>query len=205
MNTLNSEWDCKILRESMPSAAENMQFDESLLNTLKQHQRIERWYTWQTPGITISYKQKCPDHLNQIDHAKRMTGGGIVFHSPGDIVFSISCWLDDPNLPGSPIQKLTALSHRIQDVLTHSDIALDKTATSSPINYDYCTSYPTPFEIIIHGQKRCGLTIRKFRKKCLIQGIIHCAKTDPSFASFISLPQQFTSQLNIKTNKFLNT
>ena len=74
------------------SAEKNMAFDEYLLNNLLPNQRSERFYIWQHPGITYSYKQQCPQDMTQFDHSSRLTGGGIVFHSHEDIVFSfIGC------------------------------------------------------------------------------------------------------------------
>ena len=39
-----------------------------------------------------------PQDMIDFDYSSRLTGGGIVFHSPGDIVFSIIGWREDPSL-----------------------------------------------------------------------------------------------------------
>ena len=175
--------DFEIIRlgNTFQTAFENMNYDQDLLNELKPNTRIERFYSWQSPGITYSYKQKCPESLSDIDHSNRLTGGGIVFHTPGDIVFSLVGWNDDPDYGQSMKGKLCVLSKRITSALKKSGIAIDSVATEVVKDLNFCSTYPTPFEIAVNNQKIVGLTIRQFKLKWLIQGIIHTKPTDVIF------------------------
>ena len=66
------------ISDSFSSAEENMKFDEKILEEIKENERVERFYIWKRPGITLQFKQQCPNNLH-IDHSVRLTGGGIVF------------------------------------------------------------------------------------------------------------------------------
>ena len=169
------------------TSKENMEFDAFLLNDLEQNQRIERFYIWKKPGITYSYKQQCPEDMAHFDYSSRLTGGGIVFHSPGDIVFSIVGWRDDPYFEGSLKSVLDKLSHRIKGALQQLKVPLDEASDSSDINLNFCHQYPTPFEITINHQKIVGLTIRQFKTKRLIQGIIHTKPSASCFKPFFNI------------------
>ncbi len=189
-------WQVTKINDSFISAAQNMQCDEELLNNLKSKERIERFYIWQNPGITFSYKQKCPDQMINLDHSVRVTGGGIVFHSPGDLVFSISSSNDDPQFPKKSKDKLLLISQRIQNAFQSANIVLDHHKPSITRDYNFCQSYPTPFEIIYKGNKICGLTIRQFKTKWLIQGVIHTQPTHPIFYPFLSESNRIKSTID---------
>ena len=183
---MKENWTTIRLTDSFSTAAQNMAFDEALMNQLKPNQRIVREYKWQQPGITVSYKQKCPESMQHIDHAQRITGGGIVFHSPGDIVFSIMCWLNDPIYYGSLTQKLTIVSNQIKTSLKNSGVKFDAHSSDQVVDYTYCAKYPTPFEIMVNNRKICGLTIRRRKKLCLVQGILNVAPTNALFDEWVS-------------------
>ena len=171
------------LDATFQTAFENMDYDKGLLDALKPSSRIERFYIWQNPGITYSYKQKCPENLTYIDHSDRLTGGGIVFHTPGDIVFSLVGWNNDPDYGQSMKGKLCVLSKRITSALKKSGINIDNQVSEVAKDLNFCSTYPTPFEIAVNNQKIVGLTIRQFKLKWLIQGIIH---TKPTHSIFIN-------------------
>ncbi|MEK9727898.1 MAG: hypothetical protein VW397_07330 [Candidatus Margulisiibacteriota bacterium] len=173
-------------------AEKNMKYDEALLENLAPNQTIERFYIWKQPGITFSYKQECPLKMHHLDASKRITGGGIVFHSPGDIVFSITGWKNDPNYPVKMKEKLQKISSRVSLAIQNTGVRIDSESKLSSKDMDYCQTYPTPFEISINGQKVLGLTIRQFRLKWLIQGVIHTKPTHISLREF--------TQSQIKSN-----
>ena len=76
-----------------------------------------------------------------------------------------------------------------------SGIQLDQTMSSTKKDLTYCQTYPTPFEIAINQIKVCGLTIRQFKSKWLIQGIIHTQQTSPIFYDHIQT-DRIIEQLN---------
>jgi lipoate-protein ligase A len=192
----HSEWTTLYKSDAFEYANQNMTFDEDLLDSLEENKRMERIYVWKNPGITYSFKQSCPIHLMGLDHAIRLTGGGIVFHSPGDIVFSMASSTNDPKYPKKPTEKLMTVSQRIVAAMAAAGVQLDSSMPLTEKDLTYCQTYPTPFEIAINQTKICGLTIRQFKSKWLIQGIIHTQKTDPIFYDHIHPSHRITQQLN---------
>lgn len=189
-----NEWITLIKNDTFESAHQNMAYDEMLLNSLEPYQRVERFYVWKNPGITLSYKQNCPAEMEHLDSSKRITGGGIVFHSPGDIVFSIISWQNDPKYPLKMKDKLHQIAHRVRSAIKKIALQIDNQPTSSAQNIAFCQTYPTPFEISIQGQKVLGLTIRQFKSKWLVQGVIH---TKPTHSSLIKYtPTQISCDLD---------
>jgi lipoate-protein ligase A len=189
-----------ILNTSFDTAQQNMDFDEQLLTQQCGNERIERYYIWKKPGITTSFKQDCPDALRLMDHAKRLTGGGIVFHSPGDIVFSIISSKYDTEFPKKPSEKLNFVSKRIKTLLVQSDVTLDTMPSNGLKDINYCQYYPTPFELSVHGKKICGLTIRQYKTTWMIQGIIHASKSHKSFIPFLNKDSMLTIQIPLDVN-----
>ena len=196
----DNKWCTTVDETCFETAQQNMDYDEKLINGLPESSHILREYRWKSPGITYSYKQSCPSNLAHFDHAKRVTGGGIVFHSPGDIVFSISMWLNDPSFPGSLSKKLALIAEKIRTRLNINE-SIETTETST-IDRDRCSMYPTPFEIILDNKKILGLTIRRFKEKCLIQGVLHISNSDPLFKTFIN-PFENYQEVNITTKYIL--
>ena len=182
------------LDDSFESATENMRFDEQLVDQLQRGCRLERFYIWQVPGITYSYKQECPVDMRHIDSSSRLTGGGIVFHTPGDIVFSLVGWNTDPLYACRMKGRLDVVSKRIQVAFNAMGVSLDQNANAPKTDLNFCASYPTPFEISIQNQKVVGLTIRQFKDRWLIQGVIHTQPTDAVFFNLNRYP------VNIKIN-----
>ena len=207
-------WYTQQCERVYPTASENMAWDQQLIKALPNNTRTLRWYTWKDPGITYSYKQECPKNMVHIDNAKRSTGGGIVFHSPGDIVFSIASWKNDPLYTGSLTQKLKTVSQYIQSVLQEKGIVLDSETTIPHINtpdtnaqegyHERCTYYPTPFEIMHKGKKVCGLTIRRYKDKFLVQGIVHTQPSHPSFLPLLGDEPPFTDVLDVFQADFIH-
>lgn len=189
------QWIVQNDSRSFSTAEENMRYDDKLLQSLYPNQRMIREYRWQHPGITFSYKQQCPEYLNPFDVSKRVTGGGIVFHSPGDIVFSVIGWRSDPIFNGSLKQILVTISNHIRESLADAGIHVDTGPSYTAVNHQFCTQYPTPFELAVNGEKICGLTIRRLKDRWLVQGIVHLQKTHVSFNSVTKHEHRLTGNI----------
>ena len=84
--------------EAYPAAV-NMAIDEAIGDELR-HGRSDptiRLYTWRSPAVSIGYFQCIRDELDLdacqlkgVDHVRRRTGGGAVYHDPqGEITYSV--------------------------------------------------------------------------------------------------------------------
>jgi lipoate-protein ligase A len=200
-----ADWKTIQIDDTFKTADQNMAFDGQLAHDLRPNEHIERFYVWPAPGITYSYKQSSPAAWHHVDQAQRITGGGLVFHTPGDIVFSMVGWNNDPRFPLKMKAKLTQIAARIRHALIHSGVALDTVTSESTTNPTYCATYPTPFEISSNGQKILGLTIRQFRTHWLVQGIVHTQPTHPSLITSAHPPIQLcldSEELLIELTKY---
>lgn len=195
------------------TAEENMRFDDDLLDRLiaKEWGSFYRFYIWQQTGITYTHSKECPKELRHLDHAERATGGGIVFHSPGDIVFSIGIRTDDSSFPKSYKDKLCVMTRRITKITESTGIKTSPSQKSGERNLMFCNSYYNPYEREIEGQKSIAIAMRKFRDVILFQGVIHL-KSNWKVPEFYILPKSFhtyftrgVENLNLETGELSPT
>ncbi|RAP34466.1 hypothetical protein DID80_07265 [Candidatus Marinamargulisbacteria bacterium SCGC AAA071-K20] len=186
------------LHTSLDTSTENMQFDDMLLEKVKQDssKRYFRFYTWKNPGITYSYNKTIPDDLLSIDKSKRVTGGGVVFHSPGDIVFSITARLDDPYFPKRFKDKICFVSKKLSSIIQDAaGINLGQSEEESENNILFCNSYPNPYEKYYKSQKVLAFAQRRLRDTFIVQGLIHTQSTHDYFGSHATYSKYFTKGL----------
>jgi lipoate-protein ligase A len=169
---------------SFPHAEENMRYDDTLLQSLQLGQRDSffRAYEWQVPSITHSYNKPLAEDLVSIDHASRATGGGIVFHSPGDITFSLGAYHHHPDLPQRFKDKIEWVSHHMTQALEHCGV--HTTASIHPEGeqtIQFCNGYHNPYERMVNGQKCVAIAMRRFRDVFMMQGVIHMTNNKDFF------------------------
>ena len=88
-----------------------MEADTQMALHLPSDERHLTLYEWPHRAISFGYKQNLPEDLSnaveqkQLDGGRRATGGGIVFHNPGDLVFACAA-LHDPMFPDSLKEKM---------------------------------------------------------------------------------------------------
>jgi hypothetical protein len=164
------------------SAELNMNFDRDLLYSEQKKysensnelERILRCYVWPRPSVTYSYKQALPKDLLNIDSASRVTGGGIVFHSTGDLVFSCVASINDAFFPKRLKNKMALIADILKQSFREVDINLEY-FDRNDINQDikFCNTYFSPFELYSGEEKVLAMTLRKLKTCFLIQGIVH--------------------------------
>jgi lipoate-protein ligase A len=169
-----------MITSTFNTAPENMKEDERLFQSLsKGNSYIFRLYRWKTTGITYPKGRPLDKALMSFDHSERLTGGGIVFHAPGDILFSLGFFHSHKG-PLKPL--LTQVVNDIADIFLkaglHPTFQPQKNPTFSPT---YCTTYHSPFELYVHDEKVLGLAIRRVKDKLFIQGVIHISPNRPYF------------------------
>ncbi|NDC82604.1 lipoate--protein ligase family protein [bacterium] len=160
------------------SAQDNMDYDRLLA---QRAQRIARLYEWPRAGITYPEKRPGDSVGWDYDSADRPTGGGILFHSPGSIVFSI--------VTPSALSNGVTIKSYLNQISTWITTALS--ASGYPTHLDshypevvdtsYCATYYNPFEIRFDGEKVAALALRKWKSCLLVQGIIHVVSNYPYF------------------------
>jgi len=149
-----------------------------------------RHYRWEKPGITLPEKRAIPEELSPCDVGIRPTGGGILFHAPGDFLFSLIAPNHDPRFPKPLSQKMKWLSLAMKSALTHIGLeTLPDEDTGVGIERQYCHTYPNPFELRYAGDKICAFALRRFRNVFLIQGLLHL---QPNSSAFPELGADYT-------------
>lgn len=181
------------------SAQENMDYDLTLIAQCEAVKcpRIFRVYSWPNAGITLARRQAVPRQLTHIDTGFRPTGGGIVFHSPGDIVFSLTTLLDDPVYPKPLKEKIGFITLKISKALMGVGIETQvQSHQASEENLDFCKTYFSPHELYHNGQKICGLTFKRYKQKGLLQGVLHLHSGVDQFQKLVDkeMYQFLTSQ-----------
>ena len=178
----------KIDNAQFKTAQENMDYDETLLE-LKERTSICRLYQWQNqPSITLPYNRPLPTELIDIDHAHRPTGGGIVFHNPGDLLFTIIASMKDPAFPAPFKEKLQWISTQLHIIFNTLGYQITTLRSEKERDITFCNRYPNPYEIYINNEKVVGLAQRRFKNQFMVQGIIHIQS---NLDAFKNLPKKF--------------
>jgi lipoate-protein ligase A len=188
------------LKTGFESAQENMALDQQVFQTQKKDP-TKRWfrvYPWQKPGITYPKTRDIPSDFHLLDCAKRETGGGIVFHCPGDIVFSCVAQLTDPYFPKKLKEKLAHFATIFETSLaTLDNHTTRETLSVTPKDITFCKTYLNPYELFIDGHKTVAFSLKKTRDWFLVQGIVHVVPTADHFSH---LPKKYHPYFTIGLN-----
>ena len=173
----------KLLTTHFKTALDNMNFDNELVQKVQTNALpyFFRLYSWQQPGITQTEKRPLDKNLTFIDHAPRLTGGGIVFHCPGDLVFSHAAKITDPRLPKSIKKRCEWLSNAFHQAFTSVNIPVKKSIESQKQNIQFCSSYHNPYELTLNNHKVLGIAVKKTKDIIAFQVVIHLHPTKKWF------------------------
>lgn len=187
------------LTDSFQTAQENMDFDQNLLDLCQTSgHRYVRLYTWKNAGVTYSSKHTFPEELKQGDHSERLTGGGIVFHQPGDVLITLVTTLDDPLFPGKFKDKLYFFPQMFRQVLKDAGVELEPVKVCKPQMHAYCAHYDSPYELTYKGKKILGLSVRKWKHHWMVQGVFHMDEEIQAKISGAKIVNQLQDYLKIK-------
>mgnify|MGYP006102526681 CR=1 FL=1 len=152
------------------TAKENMDYDSTLLRQSQQIQKVQyRLYSWVKPSVTFSYHSDLVEDLLTIDWSRRMTGGGIVFHCPDDVLLTVVC----PFEKGSVKAYLLRWAQLLQTVYLKQGVEVSLGGGQSVLNRQFCQTYKSPYEGFFEGQKLWGMAVRKFKRSLLLHLIFH--------------------------------
>jgi lipoate-protein ligase A len=137
-----------------------------------------RFYDWAEPCVTFGYNQSEDSVLKyaspHVPLIRRPTGGGIVFHQPGGVTYSLViplCFLPSAQLMAS----YRWLSE--QTVKALMEVGVDAQLRQEGLfeyedkrHHDVCIKFPAKYEIVDErGQKLVGSAQRKGRQSILQQ------------------------------------
>jgi lipoate-protein ligase A len=166
------------------SARENMEYDKDILAAQPQDIFVRVYHWPESAGITLPENRHLPDLLSLFDYSVRPTGGGIVFHCPMDVLFTVIVPLNHSDFPKRLKDKLLRVSEGVLNALRSLDLPVQLVSSESAgKNLAFCQSYFSPYELYLEGAKICGLTLKKHRTHCIFQGIIHLNASRDFFGS----------------------
>lgn len=162
-------------RTSYLTAKENMDYDESLLLKAENYGGIWRVYRWKNqPSLTYPLNKGALIDTSLYDSASRVTGGGLVFHNPGDIMFTLIVPIFASFLPKGLKDKLAYVVRFILNVFQKKKIIFDSNyIPMNKQNIFFCNAYFSPYEKYLHGEKVLGIALKKYKKIIIFQGILH--------------------------------
>ena len=196
---MNTHW----IKRHVTNCQDAMDADTQMGIELPSDERHLTLYEWPHRAISFGYKQNLPDDLNsaveqkQLDGGRRATGGGIVFHNPGDLVFACAAPLNDPLFPDSLKDKMGVIRDQFKQCFLEQGLLLHP-RTHDPLENSmakevFCASYPNPYELFYNDSKILALTLRRFKHSVLIQGIVHLQDNATYFSDYAHY-QAFFSQ-----------
>ena len=157
--------------------------DETLLLYYKKnHTPVFRIYSWDTPAVSLGYRQKAEDVLDVdicrksgIPLVRRITGGGAILHYK-EITYSLICGINDLGLPRNVKDSYKALNSFL--ISFYSKLGL-KASFACDIHGDIkskpaelCFIGFEPFDIIIRGKKAGGNAQRRSKNIIFQHGSI---------------------------------
>lgn len=174
----------KVIDTGIRRASENMELDAALLCDLKDEKsNILHLYDWESDAATYGHFIDPEKFLNfqgvrknNLDLAKRPTGGGIIFHNC-DLAFSVLVPASSPHYSGNPLENYAFVNNRVIWVMEQMSGVSGELLPEEPSPLDehcqnFCMAKPTKYDVMIGGKKMGGAAQRKTRHGFLHQGSI---------------------------------
>jgi len=177
----------RLIRSPANSADYNMALDEKIFQRyLEDGIGILRLYRWQSPSFTYGFSQE-PQKLINLAHcandgvgvAKRITGGGVLFHDD-EITYSFACSKADVNEPQGifvSYRNLCAFIMRFYKSLGLAPVFALEAAdykSQSAASSEICSIGHEKYDIVINGKKIGGNAQKRKRQVIFQHGSIPC-------------------------------
>lgn len=179
----------------------NMQKDETLCaeHDLSADKNLQlRFYSWLNPAISCGYAQN-PAKLLDLNKAeklgveivKRLTGGGMVFHQPGELTYALVA--PQSALPPGIIPSCNFISEIFIKALRKVGIPTELAETAGfdgEYERDICFARPAKYEVVCRGKKLIGSAQKRGKNSLFQHGSLAIEPLLPVFKEF------FTKELN---------
>ncbi len=174
----------RLIRSLASSAVYNMEMDEKIFNRYSEDGiGVLRVYRWEKPSFTYGFSQNPRNEINLdkcasdgIQIAKRMTGGGILFHND-EITYSFVCSKEDM---GEPKCVFVAYRNICKFLLRFygslgvtAEFALQcKNFKEKSAAHQFCSASYEKYDIVIGGRKIGGNAQKRKRQVIFQHGSI---------------------------------
>jgi lipoate-protein ligase A len=182
-----------VLNTGLASAFENMELDRQILEHLDPDESpILHLYDWKQPSLTYGHFAKVESLLDlegvkkhQIDHARRVTGGGVTLHFT-DLAFSFFMPRNHPLFSDNVLENYAWVNEKVAQALKpfllKNDIEFYTSCKCSEERerFFFCMAKPTRYDLIIEGKKIGGAAQRKTQRGFLHHGTISLIPPNPN-------------------------
>lgn len=203
----------EIINTGVSSAEKNMQLDQKLLSELSSKEHcVLHLYDWERDSATYGYftdpfKSLNKEKVQQLQLAKRSTGGGIIFHL-WDYAFSLLVPKSHPSFSLNTLDNYAFINEIVAEAITNFTGGKVKTellqAEPEPLNSActcFCMAKPTQYDIVVNGRKVGGGAQRRTRFGFLHQGTISLMQPDYNYLETILLSKAHVIEA-MKQNTF---
>lgn len=202
LNVNNSMKSFKLIRSPASSADYNMALDAEIFGQyLEDGVGVLRLYRWKNPSFTYGFSQNPQSQIDLarcasdgVQIAKRMTGGGVLFHHD-EITYSFVCSKSD-------VDELQGVFVAYRDICAflirfYKSLGLDPFFALQAEGFkDRCAAHPLcsasneKYDIVISGKKIGGNAQKRKRQVIFQHGSIPC-RIDWNFVRryLLSLPE----------------
>jgi len=205
---LNKTWQFRV--DAPQTGIENLTLDHRLFQNHEfgpeESGSILRFYSWVTPTISFGYSQAIEDLVDSqkakqlgIECVKRITGGGMVFHQPGELTYCLIMNLDDPLLPRGLMSSFNFISEIIIRALNNIGVKsyLASKKGVSLFQEAVCFSRPTRYEILANNKKLVGSAQKRGKRTLMQHGSIAIDQRLTLFDQLINIKSLKLSQIAI--------
>lgn len=162
-----------------------MALDEAVFHAVRSGESSPtvRFYSWETPGITIGHSQNARRVLDLdrcerdgIPVTRRLTGGRAVFHD-NELTYSAAGPVDDPCFGGTLMDTYASISRGFLDALTALGVTVDWSrgghgGDAAGVGQSPCFLSASRYEVTIGGRKLIGSAQRRIGGYFLQQGSV---------------------------------
>ena len=196
----------RLIRSGALSAASNMALDEKIFKRyLEDGVGVLRLYRWQAPSFTYGFSQEPKSQIDLfacatdgVGVAKRITGGGILFHDD-EITYSFVCSKSDVGEPQEVFvdyRNICGFLMRFYESLGLSPaFALGAAGFKDRCaSHELCSAAYEKYDIVINGRKIGGNAQKRNRQAIFQHGSIPCSVNWDFVRKYVnSLPKDIST------------
>lgn len=191
-----------------------MALDEQIFNRyLEDGIGVFRIYSWEKPSFTYGFSQDLQNEINLeqcgvdgIQVAKRITGGGILFHDH-EITYSFVCSKDDVGEPQSVFVSYRNICKFLMSFYASLGLAPEfaleaENFKSRSAPHQFCSAAHEKYDIVIAGRKIGGNAQKRRRQVIFQHGSIPISVNWDLVRRYLfSLPDNISAQVTTLSNE----
>lgn len=171
----------RVVESGRRSSVEQMQLDEACL--LGVDQPFLRFYGWKDFAVTFGYFIDPAEWIDthNLDHARRPTGGGLIFHEH-DLSFTLALPVEHPFCLLPSLERYQKINEAVLQacgrLIPAMACLLQQDDVASHPHLELCMAHPTKYDLLLGGKKVGGASQRKNKKAFIHQCSLFLAPPD---------------------------